>query len=94
MARPERTSWLARCRPARPRWRRPAADPSADLFKPTGLVLKFEISVDKPNLDQLRREPRKYVRCTLKVGDQTFKDVGIHLKGAAGCTATGTTARP
>jgi spore coat protein H len=59
-------------------------DPSADLFKPTGPVPVFKIEVDKPNLDALRREPRKYVHCTLKVGDQTFKDVGIHLKGAAG----------
>src|SRR5262245_5805127 len=62
----------------------PAADPSADLFKPTGPVPKFEITVDKTNLTQLQRGPRKYVKCTLKVGDQTFKDVGIHLKGAAG----------
>src|SRR5215217_4664214 len=61
-----------------------AEDPSDELFKPTGPVPKFEITVDKANLDQLRREPRKYVRCTLKVGDKTYKDVGIHLKGAAG----------
>ena len=59
-------------------------DPSADLFKPTGPVPVFKIEVDKPNLEALRREPRKYVHCTLKVGEQTFKDVGIHLKGAAG----------
>lgn len=59
-------------------------DPSADLFKPTGPVPKFQIIVDRPNLAQLNKEPRKYVQCTLKVGDQTFKDVGIHLKGAAG----------
>jgi spore coat protein H len=59
-------------------------DPSADLFRPTGPVPTFQIDVDQPNLDALRREPRKYVKCTLKVGGETFKDVGIHLKGAAG----------
>jgi spore coat protein H len=62
----------------------PAADPSADLFKPTGPVPKFEITVDKAGRDSLRREPRKYVPCTLKVGDKTWSNVAIHLKGAAG----------
>lgn len=57
---------------------------SAEFFKPTGPVPVFKIDVDKANLDALRREPRKYVKCTLKVGDQTFKDVAMHLKGAAG----------
>jgi spore coat protein CotH len=61
-------------------------DPSADLFKPVGPVPVFKIEVDKATADSLRREPRKYVKCTLKVGDQTFKDVGIHIKGAAGST--------
>lgn len=55
-----------------------------EFFKPTGPVPTFKIEVDKANADSLRREPRKYVKCTLKVGDQTFKDVAIHLKGAAG----------
>jgi len=59
-------------------------DPSAELFKPTGPVPTFKIEVDKATADALRREPRTYVKCTLKVGDETFKDVGIHLKGAAG----------
>ena len=61
-------------------------DPSADLFKATGPVLVFKIATDKAATDSLRREPRKYVKCTLTVGDQTFKDVGIHIKGAAGST--------
>jgi spore coat protein H len=59
-------------------------DPSAEFFKSTGPVPVFKIEVDKAAADSLRREPRKYVKCTLKVGDETFKDVGIHLKGAAG----------
>jgi len=59
-------------------------DPSAEFFKPTGPVPTFKIEVDKATADSLRREPRKYVKCTVKVGDETFKDVAIHLKGAAG----------
>jgi spore coat protein CotH len=59
-------------------------DPSAEFFKMTGKVPVFQITVDKAEADSLRREPRKYVKCTLKVGDQTLKDVAIHLKGAAG----------
>jgi spore coat protein CotH len=59
-------------------------DPSVEFFKMTGKVPVFQITVDKAEADSLRREPRKYVKCTLKVGDQTLKDVAIHLKGAAG----------
>src|SRR5262245_10864488 len=56
-------------------------DASAEFFKSTGPVPVFKIDVDKATADSLRREPRKYVKCTLKVGDETFKDVAIHLKG-------------
>ena len=59
-------------------------DPSAEFFKMTGKVPVFQIAVEKAEADSLRREPRKYVKCTLRVGDQVFKDVAIHLKGAAG----------
>jgi spore coat protein CotH len=62
----------------------PKPDPSADLFTPAGPVPKFQITVEAGNLKQLRQDPRAYVRATVRVGDQTFKDVGIHLKGAAG----------
>src|SRR5262249_52145143 len=59
-------------------------DPSAEFFKPTGPVPVFRIEVDKAGVDSLRREPRKYVKCNFKVGDETFKDVALHIKGAAG----------
>jgi hypothetical protein len=64
----------------------PKPDPSADLFKPAGPVPVFQISVDAENLKALRRQPRTYVKCAVRVGDQTFKTVAIHLKGAAGST--------
>lgn len=59
-------------------------DESADLFKPVGPVPKFKITVDEANLKLLQKEPRKYVRSTVRVGEQNFTDVAIHLKGAAG----------
>ena len=59
-------------------------DPSVSLFKPTGPVPVFKIEVDKDNLAALNKEPRKHVKATIKVGDETFKEVGLHLKGAAG----------
>src|SRR3954462_5221883 len=49
-------------------------DPSAEFFKMTGKVPVFQITIDKAEADSLRREPRKYVKCTVKVGDTTLKD--------------------
>lgn len=61
---------------------RPVTDRDALFRKPQ--VLKLVIDVSKKELDALNREPRKYVKCTFKEGDTELKDVGIHLKGAAG----------
>jgi spore coat protein H len=61
------------------------ADPSIELFTP-GKIQKFKITVDEDSLRLLKKEPRKYVRCTVVVGTETFVDVGIHIKGAAGST--------
>lgn len=61
-------------------------DPSDEVFKPAGAVPKFKITVDADNLKLLKKEPRKYVRCTVQVGDTRLEDVGVHLKGAAGST--------
>src|SRR5262249_50051891 len=67
----------------------PAADASAvkesdALFNGTP-ILHLTIELGPKELDSLRREPRKYVKATLKEGDKVvFADVGVHLKGAAG----------
>ena len=60
------------------------ADPSAEVFKRTAPLPTFKITVDAGNLKLLNAEPKKYVRCTVAVGDKTYKDVAIHLKGAVG----------
>ncbi len=52
------------------------------------LVPSFRIEIAPPEMHKLRGEPRKYVKAQIKVttpdGEKEFKDVAIHLKGAAG----------
>ena len=62
----------------------PPADPSAEVFKPAGPVPRVRIAVDEENLKSLKGDSRKYAKCTVKIDDQTFENVGIHIKGAAG----------
>src|SRR5262245_59722026 len=64
-----------------------ADDPvkDSDAFFASNKVVHLTIELDKKDLESLRREPRKYVKATLKEGDKViFRDVGVHLKGAAG----------
>jgi spore coat protein H len=61
-----------------------AVDESDALFR-SGEVLRLAIELGPKELAALRREPRKYVRATLKEGDKVVgREVGVHLKGAAG----------
>ncbi len=66
----------------------PAAPPATrtirDDFFAKPKVLDLRIDVSKAELEKLNRDPRKYVKCTLKEGKTEYTDVGIHLKGAAG----------
>jgi spore coat protein H len=66
----------------------PAAETSpakqSDAFFAAKEVIHLSIDLDKKELDSLRREPRKYAKATLTEGKEVYKDVGIHLKGAAG----------
>jgi spore coat protein H len=55
-----------------------------DAFFKEGTILQLKIEIDKPAIESLRREPRKYVKATLKEGDKEYKNVGVHVKGAAG----------
>jgi spore coat protein H len=56
----------------------------SDAFFKSDKVLNLEITLDKKALEDLRREPRKYVQATLKDGDKVYGKIGIHVKGAAG----------
>lgn len=60
------------------------ADASDALFN-DGKVLTLAVELGQKELDALRRNHRTYVPATLKEGDKVVgKDVGVHLKGAAG----------
>ena len=61
----------------------PKPHPSDDVFKP-GTVWKVKITADEAAVKSLRAAPRTYTKCTLQIGDTVLKDVGIHIKGAAG----------
>lgn len=60
-----------------------AAKESDDFFASKD-VISLSIDLDKKELEALRREPRKYARATLTEGKAVYKDVAIHVKGAAG----------
>src|SRR5207248_3178096 len=61
-----------------------AAEESDEFFK-SGKVLQLALEVGPKETDSLRRDARRYVKATLKEGDKVvYKDVGVHLKGAAG----------
>lgn len=57
---------------------------ASDRFFNGGAVPHLAIELGPKELAALRREPRKYVRATLRDGDKVYRDVGVHLKGAAG----------
>ena len=61
---------------------KPAED--SDKFFASGKVLHLSIELGPKELQSLRTAPRTYVRATLKDGEKTYNDVGVHLKGAAG----------
>ncbi len=57
--------------------------PGAELFD-NKTVLNIVIEISPGELQTLQRDNRHHVRATLREGTNVFKDVGIHLKGAAG----------
>ncbi len=61
-----------------------AEDKAAEVFNPKAPPLKIEIMIDKENKALLDKDPRKYVKVTFQANDLVLKDVGMHLKGAAG----------
>jgi hypothetical protein len=65
-----------------------AASPAREskAFFTSGEVVHLSIDLDKKDLDSLRREPRKYVKATLTEGKVVYRNVGIHIRGAAGST--------
>lgn len=61
-----------------------ARDPSDDVFYRAGPVYQIRVTLDDANLKALRQNERAPVRCTLRLDGETYPDVSVHLKGAAG----------
>lgn len=57
---------------------------TSEKFFSDGAIPHLHILIARTNLAQLRERPRDYVRATIREGDKTYEEVGIHLKGAAG----------
>ncbi len=64
----------------------PAREPDAsDEFFKKGMIPQLRIQVSDSELEKLKADNRKYVRCTIQENRKTtYKNVGIKLKGAAG----------
>jgi spore coat protein CotH len=60
------------------------AERSDDFFSAKEPVPTLKIELEKGQLDLLKKDPRKYVRATIRNGTTVYRDVGLHLKGAAG----------
>jgi len=56
----------------------------SDAFFKTTKVIQIKLDLAQKDAVSLRNDPRKYAKTELIVGDMKYKDVGIHLKGAAG----------
>jgi spore coat protein CotH len=55
-----------------------------DAFFAAGRPVAIAIEIGQQQADSLRRDHRKYVPVTLREGGVTYKDAGVHLRGAAG----------
>jgi spore coat protein H len=60
----------------------PPTDAASVLFNT--LIPRCEISLEPEAVQSLRTQPREYVKATLRVGTNVFRDVGVKLKGSRG----------
>ena len=59
-------------------------DPDEVFFR-EGAIPKLRIEITPEEMTKLNKDNRSFVRCTIREGeDFLYRDVGIHLKGAAG----------
>ena len=56
----------------------------ADAFFDGGTIPLLRIEVAATNLNKLRGNARAYVPATIREGDRVYREVGLHVKGAAG----------
>lgn len=60
------------------------AKTESDAFFASQTIPVIKIQLSENALRSLRREPRTYVQAKIQEGSNTYENVGIHLKGAAG----------
>ncbi len=60
-----------------------ATDPLDDFFS-LAKVHTIEVTLDSQAIASLKQEPRTYTHGAVKIGDSSYADVGIRLKGGAG----------
>ncbi|MFO0968440.1 MAG: hypothetical protein U0793_23030 [Gemmataceae bacterium] len=65
----------------------------SDVFK-SGKVLTLHLEIGPKEMDALRREPRKYVKATLKEGDKSYPGARRPSRGRRAASATSTTRPP
>ncbi len=56
--------------------------PGGDLFGAIR-VWRLKLEVSAESIEALRREPKRYVKATLKDGEKVYADVGLRIKGSA-----------
>jgi len=61
------------------------SEPGAEIFD-NRHVLPLLIDLAPDELKALQQDNRKFVRATVREGTNVWKEVGIHVKGAAGST--------
>jgi hypothetical protein len=61
-----------------------AAPDAGDELYGNPSVLQLKIDLAPPQLEALRKEPKTYVRATVREGGSVFTNVGVRLKGAVG----------
>src|SRR2546422_2125711 len=46
-----------------------------------GAIVQLHLEIPQTAVESLKKEKRKFVRATVKDGEQAYRQVGIHLKG-------------
>lgn len=60
-------------------------DDADQIFFREGRIPKLRIEITPAELAKLNKDPRSFVRCSIREGDDfIYSEVGVHLKGAAG----------
>src|SRR5713101_7713233 len=57
---------------------------ASSAFFSNAVVYQIRIEIAPDDIAKLRKDPRQFVHATIQEGGETYSEVGLHLKGAAG----------